>query len=224
MNRRATIIFGLMIFGAISCQRGDGLGGSQLVSLFNDKKTIPYSLLPSELVDWVQDVNNGLKQEKTIGEISFSLQYKPYSYIISMEERSDSISASIVGSKTKELEGMEYYDFKIKLNNGSGEVLKYNLSSVEEYAKRVEYFSFQMNKDLWLVEGSDSIPCSLFHFERGYDAAPYSTFLLGFAHNKKPKTDNEISFVFQDRIFQKGIIKFSLNRSKLENIPKLKTL
>ena len=77
MNRRATIIFGLMIFGAISCQRGDGLGGSQLVSLFNDKKTIPYSLLPSELVDWVQDVNNGLKQEKTIGEISFSLQYKP---------------------------------------------------------------------------------------------------------------------------------------------------
>ncbi len=117
---------------------------------------------------------------------------------------------------------MEYYDFTISITSGQGELLKYNLTSATQYEDRVKYFAFEMQQYLKLVEDGDTIPCTLFHFERTYDIASYSKFLLGFEKGKNQKPKERV-FTFYDKIFNKGLIKFTYTDEDFNNIPKLKT-
>lgn len=182
------------------------------------------SLYPSEYVKWVQDEANGLRKEKTIDELLFSVQFKPYDYIICEEEKNDTINKHIRNNKISELNDMEYYDLRITIKDSQGELLKYNLSGVAEYNERVNYFAFQMQKDISLIQNGDTIPCGLYHFERAFDTSPSSTILLGFKKIKGRKSTEEKTIVFHDKIFDKGIIKFTFDSKELTNIPKLRTI
>lgn len=189
-------------------------GGSENASL---------SLEPGEYVQWIQDPENGLKKEKTIDDMIFTLQYKPHEYIVCMEEREPQLQDSLVKRKVGELSDMQYYDFKITLKKGEGELLKFKLNSPEEYNERINYFAFNMQKDIQLVEGNDTLPCSLFHFERAYDVTPSSVFMLGFPLSKNNPEDDKTLIVY-DKTFNKGFIKFTFSNKELKNLPKLKTL
>lgn len=178
---------------------------------------------PDEYVKWVQGEEYPLNKEKQIDELIFSVQYKPHEYIICQEERTNEIPDSILKQKISEIEDMEYYDLKIELENGTQELLKYGLTETGQYDDRVKYFAFSMQKDIQLVlDGKDSIPCGLYHFERAYDVVPFVKVMLGF-----PTTDKKISertLVFHDKVFNKGIIKFQFTKEELQNVPQLKTL
>jgi hypothetical protein len=129
-------------------------------------------------------------------------------------------------SKHKELDGMYYFNFKIALKDGNGELLKYNLSSASEYEQRVQYFAFEMQKDINLKINNRTIPCALFHFERAYDLAPYSVFLLGFPVENPSAyaEDTKILFEYQDHVFNTGKINFIFKINDLNNIPKIKSI
>jgi hypothetical protein len=187
------------------------------------KDTKKMLLEPAQYVRWIQKEGNGLLKEKKIDDITFSAQYKPYPYIACMEERKNKIADAVVKKKISELDGMQYFDLKIALTTAEGELLKYKLGSSSEYDQRVKYFAFAMQNDIKMVEGGDTMPCSLFHFERTYDVAPYSKFLLGFMPDKE-KSLEEKTLLFYDRTFGKGMIKFTFKNKQIENIPKLKTV
>ena len=177
-------------------------------------------LAPEEFVDWCKDEENGLVKAKQLGEITYSLQYKPAEYVLCTEHGSNSLPADQVKLELSELDGLDYYDFKIQLTDGSGELLKYKTASYQEYDARVNYMSFAMQNDLKLIAGEDTLGCKLFHFERIYDVAPYATLLLAF-----PKArGNERTFMYQDKLFGKGIIKFTFTKEELSNVPQLQTL
>jgi hypothetical protein len=214
------LFYGVVMFFSVlimlfitSCSGVDGTNG-------NRKNT--EQLEPKEYVQWLQDVDNGIKKEKTIDDITFSIQYKPSEYIACIEEKKDQISDSILNEKNEELSDMEYYDLTISLTEGQGELLKHDLTSVAEYDARVQYFAFDMQQDIKLIEDGDTIPCSLYHFERTYDVAPYSKFLLGFVKGKNAEPGERI-LTFYDKVFDKGLIKFTYTNEDLNNIPKLKT-
>jgi hypothetical protein len=179
-------------------------------------------LEPGRYVQWCQNTDNGLKKNKEIGDITYLLFYKPIEYVIAQELQSDSISQSIYRRKNSELEGLDYFDFKIQLTSSEGELLKYRVGSTVEYQERLNYFAFQMQKDLKMVEGMDTIDCELFHFERAYDVAPYAVFLLGFP--KQNSDAKERTFFYQDNMFHKGIIKFTYTKEEMRDVPKLKTI
>jgi hypothetical protein len=179
-------------------------------------------LTPVDYVAWIRDAKNGLLQEKKMEELVFSAQYKPYAYVTCMEEKKKEIQGAVLKEKISELEGMQYIDFKIALTDGQGELLKHQVSGPGEYNARINYFAFGMQHDISLVDGTDTIPCSLFHFERAYDVTPYSTFLLGFNKGAK-KGVYDKTLIFQDKTFHKGTIKLSFRREDLLNTPKLKT-
>ena len=180
------------------------------------------SLVPLDFVSWVKDGHHGLNKEKTIGDIRFAAQYKPLEYVICMEERTEQVEDSLVKRKVAELKDMQYIDFKIALTNSEGELLKYNLSSLSQYEERVNYFSYKMQNDIKLVEGKDTLDCALFHFERAYDVAPYSVFVLGFPLGKGNAETKTL--VYHDNMFKKGIIKLEFEKGDLNTIPNLATL
>lgn len=176
-----------------------------------------------DYVHWVQDMKNGFRKEKSIAGLMFSAQFKPYEYIVCLEEKKRELADSTVIKKVSELTDMQYYNLKISLRDAEGELLKYQLHSAQEYQERVNYFAFGMQHDIQLVEGTDTLPCILYHFERSFDASPVSTLLLGFAIRKQADAQDKTLLVY-DRTFNSGLIKFTFSKKDLKNLPKLKTL
>ncbi len=177
---------------------------------------------PLSFVKWVEDGTHGLRKGRTFDNFIYTAQYKPWPYIICEEQRKEEIPDSIAKKRLKELNGMQYVDLKIELKEGGGELLKYKLQSPKEYESRINYFSFGMQKDIQLIEGGDTLPCLLFHFERVYNVAPYATFLLAFPLGKDTKADKTL--VFFDHGFNNGIIKFFFDGRDIKNVPQLETL
>ena len=52
-----------------------------------------------------------------------------------------------------------------------------------------------MQNDLKLVSGTDTVPCTLFHYVRNFDLAPYAEFVLAFkSSGEKTNADKELIF------------------------------
>lgn len=98
--------------------------------------------------------------------------------------------------------------------------MKYDLGSGADYKGRVEYYAFKFEKDIIMVTGNDTIPCSIFHFERTFDVAPYSSFLLGFKIPVKDKRKDR-TIIIDDQIFNKGTVKFLFSEKRISTLPKL---
>ena len=218
-NKIITLLILVIVFSCGKTNKESSIGNDNSSSV-NKSTFETIELFPSEYVRWVQNKDNGFFKEKTIGEITFSLLNKPAEYIICQEERKDDIKTETVKNKTAELGDMNYYDLKISLENGQGELLKHKLASSAEYNERVKYFAFDMQKDVIMIQGNDTVSCAMFHFERVFDTAPQAVFLLAF-----PKQNNteEKTIVFHDKIFGKGIIKFNYREKDILRLPKLKT-
>jgi len=186
------------------------------------EKAVQPVLEKQDYIEWCLKKENSLQKKKEIADITFSLKYKPAEFVACMEQTSDNETTDSIKKSVEELDGLDYYDFKIKLTSGGGELLKYQVSSPGDYNNRVTYFAFNMQDDIRLIDGKDTFNCCIFHFERAYDVIPYATFLLAFPKSKSPLSEK--TFIYQDRIFNKGVIKFTYTQEDLSQIPKLKTI
>src|ERR1700751_4964497 len=198
---RHFLYISLFLFSTTACKRG-GENGSDISKKDGANSDVVSSdsknsevLFPMAYVSWMQDEKHGLSKKKEIEDITFSIQYKPVNYIICLENKQEQLADSLVKRRANELEGARYFDLSIGLTEGEGEILKYHLTSVPEYDSRIKYFAFDMQKDIKLVEGNDTLDCMMFHFERAYDVSPYSKFLLAFPISGKNKS-SESTIVF----------------------------
>lgn len=182
-------------------------------------------LSPAKYVEWVKDPSNGLLQSKAVNEFEFTVQYKPLDFIVAQEERTNELSKTILNSRKKEL-GTDYlyYNFRIKNREGNLSPVGSGAHSEQEYQRRLGYFTFDMQEDLYLLHGADTLPCTLFQFVRNYDIAPYVEFALGFKKDPKTTINQDITFVFEDRILGIGITKLLFDKQNFENTPTIKTL
>lgn len=178
---------------------------------------IRYSL--PEFVQWFENDENEMIQTKTIGAIQFIAFYTPVKYKAAKElqvNHTDSVSYKL---KLKEAGDMEYFTFRIKCLTDNTELLKFGITNEGEYYQRLEYFSFKMQDDFKMVEGSDTLSCSLFHYERVYGLSPHATFLIGFPKRKGLK---DISLIYNDKVFNKGNIILSIKQEIIDTSPELK--
>ena len=201
----------------------NGLFGGLLAWGF-EKKTCT----PLEYVDWIEDPANGLLVKKDVGDYNFTILYKPLDYIIIKEKKDDKLKKEDLQTEKSEIEDLQYFTFKIGLKANSGDLLKYNLTKVNDYYARVEYFSFAMQNDLKLLDGNDTLNCILHHFERTFGLAPYCNFVLGFklSENSPGKIVTHFSdktLIYNDRVLGIGPIKLTVKGNNIKNIPKLIT-
>jgi len=78
--------------------------------------------------------------------------------------------------------------------------------SLLPYDKTIEYMSFKLNDDFYIVTSkNDTIACNGVSYERNYKIAPFQKVLLFFS---KIDPNDKIQLVYKDRLFGKGTIKF----------------
>lgn len=177
-------------------------------------------LLPHEYVTWLNDESNGVKVKKNIGDFEFSLLYKTPEYIILQQEKTDAIKSTTMESRKKELEGMQYYTFQVKTGDGK-DILQTGNADENEYASRLEYFLSDAQDDMMLVENGDTIPCTLYHFERNYNLGPLSTIVLGF-EKAKTFSSADKTFIYNDRILGTGPVQLTIQEKNIQQIPSIR--
>lgn len=189
------------------------------------------SVSPEAYISWINDPSSGMIIENSRQAISFLTQYHPAEYEALLQEGINGLSPAKFQTAVKNKKQLQYFLFKIKTKTGQ-DILKEGIAQDEEYYARVQYFSFQMQQDFMLVQGTDTLPCRLFHYERNYGAAPYTTFMLGFENLVIPENvqnaerREDKTLIYDDKVFGTGTQLFKIDKTNLENIPSinLKTL
>lgn len=180
-------------------------------------------LSPVDYVKWMEKDGNGFRKTKAIDKLEFEVQMKPVDYILLKEENIDpGTKKQDFENEKKQLGDMQYFTLKIKTPEGT-DPLKFQLANKDEFYARVKYYSFDIQSDLSLVDGKDTIHCVLAHFERNYGLAPEITCLLGFPAHQKNSTQNDKSFIYYDRVFNSGNLIFGFSKQDILNAPKLKS-
>jgi hypothetical protein len=176
------------------------------------------NLETTDYVSWVENESNGLSVTKELDDIKYRLLYKPVDYVVAKELINNAIKKNEVESRKKELGNMNYFTLRIE-SKKSEELMRVNIKSEDEYYHRLEYFMGYMQDDIYLVDGTDTINPSLFHFERNYGLAPFNDFVLGF--NKSNRDPQDLYFIYNDQVLGTGKISIKINKDDISNVPNI---
>jgi hypothetical protein len=167
-----------------------------------------------DYLQYIENEDNGLRASRIMGDVKYTLQYKPIDYVLLKENNSNAQQTAV------DLKGMQYYTLSYSLVKNDKDILRYDLSEENEYYQRVNYFSYGLQNDLYLVDGSDTLLCKLFNYVRSYGLSPRVDVVIGFNTTPK-KAIEEKQLVLEDKMFNGGIIKLKVTKKDLENIPEL---
>lgn len=188
--------------------------GLMLVSCGRDK------LDPVSYKEWFRTHKDVVVKKKEIGGYVLEVIHKTPEYI-AIKESGEKLEPEELKTRITELQGMHYFDLRIGMKNGKDFIEDQNNGREDMYAK-LNFFSFEFQKNILLTINGKDYPCDLYHFERSYDLSKARTFVLGF------KVPEEEANVLDDRLLtidtgplSVGTIKIRFDKKELNTIPEL---
>jgi hypothetical protein len=166
-----------------------------------------------DTVDYAKDEDNGLRKEINVGNMHYSIQYKPAAYILEQEHA----DPETVARRAAQLKGMVWFNITFSVKGYGQSPLRYQASGLDEYASRQDYFLNNAAQDLRLQYGTDTLQIASYWFENNQNLTPHETMVVGFqlpAGDSIPVQDLKLSYY--DRIFHNGIIKARIRKEDLQ--------
>ncbi len=173
---------------------------------------------PATYAKWVENQENGLRHTQTVEDYIFSLQYKPIEYMVALQERTTKLHTTVLEREKEKMEGLQYFNFKLSTLSGSPALS----NEKTDFEDKTRYLMSGMQKDLFLLEGTDTLRCRMFHFEGANGILPYDNCVLAFDKNKK--TDTDKTFLYRADKLGLGWIKMTIKAEDIQRIPQLKTI
>ncbi len=178
------------------------------------------TLDPVSYIKYVESEENGLNVSKKIGNVTYNIQYKPKPYLVLRKEGPQRVQSEPWNDLMNGYDDVHYVDLRLKSSSG-WDFLKSDVKQTEDYFLRIKYLSSDIQRDVSLIQGQDTLNCVFSHFERTYGMTPYANVVLAFEKPTKVE-DHPLTFVYHDRLTNGGIVKIQLTESALSNIPNLK--
>jgi hypothetical protein len=158
--------------------------------------------------------------ETKIKDVNLTLKY------ISNEQMAlrdlDDLSKATQASFDSILKGYDsllFFNLEVSIDHFNEELLHYKPEQGASFEERVAYYSFDMQKNICIVVAEkDTIPCTMYHYERNYGVSPKNTFMLGFeaSHLK-----NAV-LIYDNQFLTTGPVKFALRDQDLFTHPQIK--
>lgn len=216
--RTVTFISTLLLLFFIGCNNVEKKHNYQEIeeqSVNNGVIEESKELSKNEYINWV---DKNLTKKKELKNISYELKYTPVEY--KLLKNTNYTDKNKFNNDIKDYKDSQYFTFKIMISDEKTSPMKYNLNTEQEYFARVEYLSFGIINDIYMIDDQDTLSCQLNYFERNYDLAPYIIESLTFElKNSNYKGDKLL--IYNDRLFGNGIIKFRFNVEELKRTPKV---
>jgi hypothetical protein len=145
-----------------------------------------------------------LTKEVSVGNMSYKVQHKPIAVMVANEGLTEEATKHRLNS----LKGTVWFSISLSVKDFSQSPLRYNISGLDEYNERLNYYLRQAPKDVYLLYGKDTLTVDSYWFENNQNLVPFETMLLGF---KLPNLDTipqfDLQLSYYDAVFKNGIIK-----------------
>lgn len=172
-------------------------------------------LEPEQYIRWVDDKENGLIKEESIGKIKYTVSYRPSDY----QKAKYLLDNDTFGLKHSETKNHAFI-VKMEPIDGKTQILTINAREKEEPFQRINYYLSEAQNYISLLEGADTVNVSNYIYERFYNVSPAQNLVMGFQQNQN-LGESDLSFIMEDKIFNTGKIIFNFSKTDLKNIPKL---
>ena len=179
------------------------------------------TLSTSDYMKYVEKEDNGLKKSIVIDKWEYDVQYRPIDYILNKEKLHDPYFKE--SERRNMLKETLWFNISFKRTDGSPSPMKYDVSGLDDYNKRLDYFLNKATKDIWMIyNDKDTLYPVAYEFENNYNLAPQETMVVGFSATGKGYELKDMQLCYNDKIFKNGIVKATFLSSDLNNIPKIK--
>jgi hypothetical protein len=176
----------------------------------------PEVLPTHEYIGWVETEENGLKKTKEMDGINYTVYYIPKEAMV-LRELSDTASQQEWNAALEAKGNMQYFKLVCNLTHSNQDILKYNLYDETEYYARTNYLAFGIDKDVYLLNGNDRLPCRIHQYTPSYGISPKAEIL--FAFDASASGEENITFVLEDQLFGSGMLQFEFTAEHIKNIP-----
>lgn len=163
-------------------------------------------------IGYAEDKGNGLRKEMDIGSMHYTIQYKPADYIVASEH----LDSGKTEERLKQLEGTVWFNIAFSVKGYNQSPLRYQVTDLNEYTQRQDYFLNRAANDIYLLYGKDTLYADSYWFENNQNLTPYETMIVGFRLPEgvaAPREDLRLSYY--DRVFKNGIIKAVIKKEDL---------
>lgn len=161
-----------------------------------------------QYISWMQNNAKNFMTNSVQGDWYYSLSYIPAEWLALQEirvETNDDEMKQLIESYRP----MQHYVLKISSKDTAGN---------DALASR--YFPFEMQKDIFLVEHNDTLPCILFHFENTFSLTGEHTFNIGFENSGSASSKTLLFLPEGQKITS---VEIKMDKAMLSNLPTLKT-
>lgn len=174
---------------------------------------------------FVEKEGNGLTIKKNVSDLDYSLTLCPVDYVIAKEFRVENVSKEIYDRKYEDLKGFTYFKLRISDKNKNAEAILNKANGEQEVKERLEYLSYGFEENIFIVRNSkrDTLPLSMYHFERTYGVSPHLEFVFSFKNDSILESkDKSVEVIVNDIVFNDVLLTYQFDKQKCIEAPKLK--
>jgi len=173
------------------------------------------SLDKAELLEYINDPDNGLTKEQEVNGVKVKLSFYPSS-LLAEQEQTDSIPVEKLKGKYS-----GYYYFKARFSKDGKEAIR-QLGDFSKYSDMVQMLAFRMNDYINLTTyNKDTLSMADYFFDQTYGMSDGNNLMLVFSRDQM-KNANKFDINIAECGFGTGILKFSFRKEDLEKLPELK--
>jgi hypothetical protein len=173
----------------------------------------------AKLTSYLNDPENGVRQEVKAGEYKISLTYRPTDLVVEQEGETD---PEKIASKKKEYSKYNYFILNMSLG-GDKDVLYKGSGSQQQFSASLNRLNFGLSEFIYARrDQKDTLYLADYYVPNLYGMGGSTQILLAFP-NEAEKPYEELEITIKEMGFGIGNQKFVFRKEDIEDIPSLKT-
>ncbi len=157
-----------------------------------------------------------LTDSRELNGIVYQARFLPNDYRI-LERFGQEIASEKLQTERQNLSDFQY--FQIRLKAQTGNIMEYNMEEYESRDSRQYYYTHEFARDIFLIDGTDTLRCEAHQFISNYGISPWVSVLAAFERSHKKTAEKRIGI--NDHIFHNGKVILKIPASAISQIPQL---
>ncbi|MEC7265413.1 MAG: hypothetical protein VXW38_16855 [Bacteroidota bacterium] len=172
-----------------------------------------------ELWSYVKDANNGYHYEKVIGNVVYTLTFRPTDVLV-QQELGDFYTEKKVDSLREKYGNYLYFNLGMSANGQ--ELLNSAVDDRNAFGSMVNQLAFGMEQRIHLIsQKRDTVPLADYIYPRMYGMSNSTNMLLVYPKDQELLKGDYFHFTIEDLGFSTGEVGFKIPTKKLNQEPKL---
>jgi hypothetical protein len=172
------------------------------------------------LAAYIQDSDNGLRQDREIGDFKITLTYKPTDLLIEQDDPKVNNDPALREKKRKQYDQYNYFILNMSL--GDKDLLYKGSSSKEQFSTSLNRLNFELADYIYATSNQkDTLSLADYYVPNLYGMGGITQILLVFPKQRN-QTPGNIEVTIKEMGFGIGTQKFQFKQDDLEKVSGLK--